>query len=216
MKRSSLIVVLLASLVFLVSIAVPALGGPRTLSAASAVSTAQKALKLATTADKNAKKALKQGGPRGPQGPIGPSGAAGANGAQGPAGPSEAVTRFGATNVTIVGSGDVQTLNLAAGSWIVFSRVDGAHLAGASPARFECSLLDPSGGTMDFSKLRLQANDGSANPLIFASIEMHGPVTLSAPGTIRTLCGTNPTSDVGFEITTRRMTAIRVGSITTQ
>jgi len=80
-QRKYLIV--FATTIFVVSVAMPALGGPKALSAASALSTAKKALKLAKKADKKATQALNEGGPRGPQGTIGPVGAAGQVGPQG-------------------------------------------------------------------------------------------------------------------------------------
>ena len=82
-RRASIAVLTVASLVFVVSFAMPALGGPTALSAASALSTAKKALKLAKKADKKATQALEDTGARGPQGPVGPAGPTGATGASG-------------------------------------------------------------------------------------------------------------------------------------
>jgi hypothetical protein len=86
-RRSAVALMVIASMVFVVSFAVPAMGGPKALSAASALSTAKKALKIAKRADKNAKKALNNTGARGPQGPVGPTGPQGSQGASGSPGP---------------------------------------------------------------------------------------------------------------------------------
>lgn len=94
-RRSAISLMVIASLVFVVSFAVPAMGGPKALSAASALSTAKKALRIAKRADRNANKALSNTGARGPQGPVGPAGPAGAAGPGGPAGPQGAAGATG-------------------------------------------------------------------------------------------------------------------------
>lgn len=77
------------ALLLLVSVVVPAFGGPHALAAASPTSLAKKALRLAKSADKNSKEALKQARRVSAKGgPAGPQGIQGAPGQQGPAGPS--------------------------------------------------------------------------------------------------------------------------------
>jgi Collagen triple helix repeat (20 copies) len=88
-RRAAVAAVGITTVLFVVSVAMPALGGPTAFSAASALSTAKKALKLAKSANKKANQALEQSGtagPRGPQGPIGPEGPQGTQGIQGPKG----------------------------------------------------------------------------------------------------------------------------------
>ena len=98
MHTRSLLVILTA-VVLAATVAVPAFGGPKTLSAAVAIKEARKALKLASSADKKASAALqatsastapRAEGSAGPQGVRGETGAAGATGPQGTAGPQGA------------------------------------------------------------------------------------------------------------------------------
>lgn len=85
-------VVAVAAAILVVSVAVPAFGGPRAVSAVNAVKLAKKALKKANQADKRSKQALAEAqkvgsqttpGARGQQGPAGAPGAAGAAGRDG-------------------------------------------------------------------------------------------------------------------------------------
>lgn len=97
-RRAAAAATLIASALFCVSVAVPAMGGPTALSAANVVTTAKRALstakkadKKATTAKATADRALataqqRAGAPTGPQGATGPAGPAGAKGAPGPKG----------------------------------------------------------------------------------------------------------------------------------
>lgn len=216
-RRTAVAAVGVASIVFTVSIAAPALGGPDAFSAASALSTAKKALKIAKRAERKADKRPA----RGPQGPVGPAGAAGAPGppgapgAPGQAGTSTAITRGTIDTPLIVAATAVQSLALPPGNWVVFAHVDGAHNGSSSGStRMECALNDPAGGEMDYAKMRAQQNSGT-EPMVFVSLSLHGAVTLTAPGNVKTNCGS--TNGVGsFTLTTARMTAIQVGSIVTQ
>jgi hypothetical protein len=69
--------------ILLVSLAVPALGGPNAVSAVSALKIAKKALKKANAADKRSKRALREAQDPGPAGPPGAQGPAGVQGAPG-------------------------------------------------------------------------------------------------------------------------------------
>ena len=62
--------------------------------------------------------------------------------------------------------------------------------------------------------MRAQANDGSAQPMVFVSLSLQGAARLKAPGTVRANCGS--TNGTTFTLTTARMTAVQVGSIVTQ
>ena len=216
-KRATVAAVGIASIVFTVSIAAPALGGPDAFSAASALSTAKKALKIAKRAERKAD--IRPA--RGPQGPVGPVGAAGAPGppgapgAPGQPGISTAITRGTIDTPLIVAATAVQSLALPPGNWVVLAHVDGAHNGSATGStRMECALTDPNGGTMDYAKMRAQQNSGT-EPMVFVSLSLHGAATLTAPGSVKTNCGS--TNGVGsFTLTTARMTAIQVGSIVTQ
>jgi hypothetical protein len=209
-KRAAVAAVGVASALFTVSIASPALGGPDAFSsAAGAVSTAKKALKIA----KRAEKAAKRNGGRGPQGPIGPAGPAGP---AGPPGASTAITRGTIDTPVITGGTVVQSLSLPAGNWVVMAHVDGAHNGTAASTRMECQLVDAGDQLMDYAKMRAQRNDGAAvpDPMVFVSLGLHGTATLSAPGTVRTICGS--TNGTSFTLTTAKMTAVQVGSIVVQ
>jgi hypothetical protein len=206
-KRAAVAAVGVASALFTVSIAAPALGGPNAFkSAAGAVSTAKKALKIA----KRAEKAAKSKAGRGPQGPVGPAGPAGP---AGPPGASTAITRGTIDTPVIIASTAVQSLSLPAGNWVVMAHVDGAHNGTTASTRMECQLVDAGGGLMDYAKMRAQANAG-AEPMVFVSLGLHGTATLSAPGTVRTNCGS--TNGTSFTLTTAKMTAVQVGSIVVQ
>ena len=219
-KRATVAAVGMASVVFTVSIAAPALGGPDAFSAASALSTAKKALKIAKRAERKAEERPA----RGPQGPVGPAGATGATGlggapgapgTPGAPGVSTAITRGTIDTPIIVAATAVQSLALPPGNWVVFAHVDGAHNGTATGStRMECALVDPSAGQMDYAKMRAQQNSGT-EPMVFVSLSLHGTATLTAPGSVKTNCGS--TNGVGsFTLTTARMTAIQVGSIVTQ
>jgi hypothetical protein len=203
-KRAALAAVGVASALFTVSIAAPALGGPDAFSsAAGALSKAKKALKIAKRAQKTARKKAA----RGPQGPVGPAGPAG------PPGTSTAITRSTIDTPVIAANTAVQSLSLPAGNWVVYAHVDGAHNGTTASSRMECALVDAGGQLMDYAKMRAQTNAG-AEPMIFVSLGLHGAATLSAPGTVRTNCGS--TNGSPFDLTTAKMTAVQVSSIVTQ
>jgi hypothetical protein len=209
-KRAAVAAVGVASALFTVSIASPALGGPDAFSsAAGAISTAKKALKIA----KRAEKAAKSKAGRGPQGPIGPAGPAGP---AGPPGASTAITRGTIDTPVITASTAVQSLALPAGNWVVMAHVDGAHNGTAASTRMECALLDANDQLMDYAKMRAQRNDGAVvpDPMVFVSLGLHGAATLTAPGTVKTNCGS--TNGTSFTLTTAKMTAVQVGSIVVQ
>jgi hypothetical protein len=79
------VIAAVAVALLLVSLAVPAAGGPNAVSAVSALKLAKRALKKANTADRRARQALREVDRIG-QGPPGPAGPAGPAGAPGPAG----------------------------------------------------------------------------------------------------------------------------------
>lgn len=58
-------------------------------------------------------------------------------------------------------------------------------------------------------KFRMEANTGS-NTVVFASLSLTGTAVLPAGGTLRLLCDI----PANVDLTTRRMTAVRVGSVT--
>jgi hypothetical protein len=208
-RRARLVAVGVAGVIFSVSIAAPALGGPDAFSAASAISTAKKALKIAKRANKRAKKRAA----RGPQGPIGPAGATGPRGPAGRPGVSTAITRGTIDTPVISSVTAVQSLALPAGNWVVFAHVDGAHNGTTASSRMECALVDARGRQLDYAKMRAQTNAG-AEPMVFVSLSLQGAATLTAPGTVRTNCGS--TNGSTFTLTTARMTAVQVGTIVTQ
>jgi hypothetical protein len=106
------------------------------------------------------------------------------------------------------------SLNLTAGSWIVFARLNASHVPGTvASTRLECTMAVLGGPALDFSKMRLAANN-SAEALVFDTPSMVGAATLAAAGTVTTTCGS--TNGTAIEVITARMTAIKVGTITTQ
>ena len=96
---------------------------------------------------------------------------------------------------------------------MVLAHVDGAHNGTAASSRMECALTAPDDSQMDYAKMRAQANAG-AEPMVFVSLALHGTVSLSQPGIVRNYCGS--TNGSTFTLTTNRMTAIQVGSISAQ
>jgi hypothetical protein len=116
--------------------------------------------------------------------------------------------------ITTVGV-EIGSLTLGTGSWIVFSRVDGAHVSSSAGTRLECDLQGPGATTLDYAKIRLTPNTGATTESIFASISMHGAVTLAAPGTIKMICGSTSEGE-GIALASRHMSAIKVGSLTMQ
>lgn len=148
--------------------------------------------------------------PSGPKGATGPAGPAGAQG-----GLSDVVTTTGSV-LLLTGSQDIISLTLPAGSWMVFSHVGGAHKDTLNYARIECSINEPGGSGGDFAKLRFPPNTDPVQSLVFADINMHAAVSFAAPTTVKTTCGTVPGTDAGFDLTTRQMTAVRVGHVTAQ
>ena len=81
--RSAVLATAIASVLFTVTVAVPALGGPNALSAATLAQKVKKALKLSKQANKRSKQALNRAGEPGPQGPQGLQGLQGVQGVQG-------------------------------------------------------------------------------------------------------------------------------------
>jgi len=130
-SRQFWLLIALAAAGLSLTIAVPALGGPQALSAASPMTVAKRALSSAKRAEAKADQALRMRQARGPAGPGGPAGAAGA---QGPAGAPGAQGPAGVLRGRIARPGDV-TLpanpnlpvrvthldSLPAGSWILMS-----------------------------------------------------------------------------------------------
>ena len=148
----------------------------------------------------------------GPAGAKGDPGPAGAPGAQGPPGLSEAITHTEAAALVITAAQDVLSINLPAGSWIVFARMDAAN-ATSNVTRLECRLLTPGDISADFFKTRLAANT-SPTDLVFASPSMEGPADLPGGGVVHVQCGS--TSGTGIELIARQITAVRVGKVSVQ
>jgi len=79
--------VVLAAVLLVAALAVPAFGGTRHVRATGTLATAKKALRTAKAAKKIAQQALTAAGGQGPTGTAGKDGAAGGSGPQGPQGP---------------------------------------------------------------------------------------------------------------------------------
>src|SRR3954470_6842134 len=178
--------------------------------------------------NKSARKSL--AGKKGPAGPSGPAGARGLAGPAGPAGPAGAAGAAGAAGKdgtgdafttttgldTLTGIGqDVAALTLPAGTWFVAGHVGGANNNGTNPARIDCRLVGPAGSDGDFAKSRVQANDGTANALVFFDQSLHSVVSLTGGGVVKIICSGVGTA-ANLTLTTHRMAATRVTSVTRQ
>jgi hypothetical protein len=152
----------------------------------------------------------------GPAGATGPAGAKGDTGAKGdpcvstdplcrvPAAFSAVTTAtlaFPASTAAIT----VQTLNLAAGRYVIDGRVN-AHDTGADTT-VACSLV--SGATTIDSMGGALGIDATAT--IDAAISLNGVLTLAAPGTVDMRC--NLDAVVPGNYTPRSITAIQVGTL---
>jgi hypothetical protein len=107
----------------------------------------------------------------------------------------------------------VQSLRLSPGNWMIVADITGAHNGTASSSRLECVLVDPRGSELDFAKFRTQANVG-AQPIVFADLGVHGATRVSRPGFAELRCGSSAGSS--YTLTTAKMTAVRVSTISTQ
>jgi hypothetical protein len=172
-------------------------------------------------------------GTRGPTGPPGATGAGGTAGTKGPTGPAGAQGTRGPTGpVGAQGSGnavvqhsepgsilttqrDVTTVNLTAGSWLIIAHIGAAFRDSADYARLECRLNSPT-EQLDFAKERVPPNTSTA--LIFTDFMLTGAATLASPGTVAVNCSNVAESGAsdGFDITTARITATKVGSVDSQ
>ncbi|HEY5143855.1 MAG TPA: hypothetical protein VII98_10175, partial [Solirubrobacteraceae bacterium] len=114
--------------------------------------------------------------------------------------------------LVITAAQDVLSINLPAGSWMVFARMDAAN-ATSNVTRLECRLLTPGDISADFFKTRLAANT-SPTDLVFASPSMEGPADLPGGGVVHVQCGS--TSGTGIELIARQITAVRVGKVSVQ
>ena len=170
-------------------------------------------------------------GAQGPQGAAGPAGKDGASGATGPAGAkgdsgakgdkgdpcvssdplcrvpaafsavTTAALAFPASTAPIT----VQTLNLAAGRYVIDSRVN-AHDTGADTT-VACSLV--SGATTIDSMGGALGIDATAT--IDAALSLHGVLTLAGPATVDLKC--NLDAVVPGNYTPRSITAIQDGTL---
>jgi hypothetical protein len=124
MKRETVsrgsVIAAVAVALLLVSLAVPAVGGPNAVSAVSALKLAKKALKKANAADRRSKQALMEAQTPGPAGPRGPAGPAGV---QGPSGSNA----FGSLTYVLAAG----TTDIASGAGYAFA--DAACPAGTAP-----------------------------------------------------------------------------------
>jgi hypothetical protein len=156
--------------------------------------------------------------PKGAKGDKGDPGAAGAAGTAGipgtPGGLSEAYQTTGNV-LSFTGTADLMSLTLPAGNWLVFSHIGSAYNGVVNFARLECAISEPGGSGSDFAKLRFPPNDNATNALVFGDITMHAAVSFTAPTTVKTTCSVVQSAD-SFTLTTRKMTAVRIGNITTQ
>jgi hypothetical protein len=101
-------VICLAAFLLVATVAVPAFGGPRAMSATNALKVAKKALKKANEADQRSREALAKAEKVGAKSVPGPAGAQGAQGAQGPSG-SPGSDAFGTLTYVNGNGGSVST-----------------------------------------------------------------------------------------------------------
>ena len=203
-------------------VAIAAVGIASTGSAVAASLITTKQIKNGTIQlvdiSKKTREALQGGrGPQGPPGPAGANGTIGKDGAQGVPGPpgvAEIITTDTGLN-KLTGNKDIMSLTLPAGSWMIHAHIGGAHDDTGASARIECVIATPD-ATLDFAKLRFPPNTDAVNSLVFADINMQGAVKLTAPTVVKAICGTVPSTDAGFTLTTHTMAAIRGTSVVEQ
>ena len=152
-------------------------------------------------------------GPTGPTGPAGPSprGPTGATGPTGPAGgPVAWVTRVLAATVPSGGAQSlILTLNLPAGNFLI---TVAGEADSTNPLDVNCDLYKNTSAGTFLSSSWAQNNDGTA-----ASIDVQDEVTSNAGFTADLYCGSvDPNIVNANEIDFVRMTATRMGTVTTQ
>jgi hypothetical protein len=139
-------------------------------------------------------------------------------GGQGPAGqtgPSDAyIDRQDAIQPIGVGTPtQVAALSLPPGSYTFTAKLIADNDTAGDSSRVECTLDDPNGNELDFTKVRL-APTGPPN-LEFADISLAGALTLTGNGVVSVQCvhvqeGASPPSmTVGW----RKLVAIKVGAV---
>ncbi len=152
-------------------------------------------------------------GPTGPQGPAGPQGPQGPPGPQGPTGPSEATTTSMANPTVMVGS-PTQSLvtlltNLASGNYVIIATAGLTNTA-SSALVVDCGIVGDRNTPLSESQVSLNAA-GSAGDTATIALSAAAPVT---GGAISLQCLPNNTGSIN--INNANLTAIQVGSVTTQ
>jgi hypothetical protein len=107
----------------------------------------------------------------------------------------------------------VQSIKLQPGNWLVVADITAAHNGTVSKSRLECVLVAPNGSELDFAKFRTQANVG-AEPIVFADVGVHGATRVTSAGSAELRCGS--TAGSSYTLTTAKMTAVRVSTISNQ
>ena len=155
-------------------------------------------------------------GPTGPTGPAGTAGTAGTAGSGGSGGGSDAYATSDHNNLDLTNAGvstDVATLNLPAGTWAVVAHIGGVNADTANATRLECSLAEAGASDSDFAKLRAQPNSG-ASPVIFYDESLTAVMSLPNGGTVKATC--TPVNGAPVQLTSHKMTAVRVTGVTRQ
>jgi hypothetical protein len=142
-------------------------------------------------------------------------GAQGPTGSTGPAGPSDAyIDRQEAIQPIGVGTPtQVAALSLSPGSYTFAAKLIADNDTVGETSRIECTLDDPNGNHIDFTKVRL----APTNPpnLEFADISLAGALTLNVNGAVSVQCiqvqegASPPLMTVGW----RKLIAIKVGAL---
>jgi hypothetical protein len=155
-------------------------------------------------------------GATGMTGPQGPRGALGPQGPPGPQGPSEVFTKVGADGGGLAGGpAELVSLNLAAGDYMGFARVDVAN-TGSVPVGVVCYIEELAPPltrpvTQDVGTASVQLAPGEGQALTLAT-----PISLSSPFDVSLQCYLAGSTAAVTSYTDIQFSAVKVDSLTTQ
>ncbi|MDQ3769284.1 MAG: hypothetical protein M3370_07405 [Actinomycetota bacterium] len=141
---------------------------------------------------------------------LGPQGPAGPKGDFGPRGPSDGVRKFAGDSVTDVDTAQtIETIDLAAGSWIINATVTADSAAAAGRVNASC-VVQMDGTNVDSTAAWLGPQGGIAER---QSLALTGGGTVGSAGTAVLVCAS---SDAGTDFRDASLTAIQVENLHSQ
>jgi hypothetical protein len=153
-------------------------------------------------------------GPTGPAGPTGPSGATGPTGATGPVGPASTpasvIARVNSAAVPVYpATATIATLIPPPGNWLI-TVLGEAHNNGGPGLDVACDLVKNPGATL-LASTWAEDDDGTAGELAIREV-----ASSNGNNSFALVCQTVDFQGGNNEIPFLRMTAIQVGTVTTQ